>query len=101
AVEKNEAVVVGVNRFQDAQEHMEEILKVDPRLEEEQDKRLGELRKNRDNEKVRLCLEALDKTARDKDNIVYPVISAVENYCTLGEISDCLRKVWGEYHEVL
>jgi methylmalonyl-CoA mutase N-terminal domain/subunit len=101
AVEKNETVVVGVNRFQDAQEHMEEILKVDPHLEEEQDKRLGELRKNRDNEKVRQCLASLDKAARGKDNIVYPVISAVENYCTLGEISDCLRQVWGEYHEVL
>ena len=101
AVEKNETIVVGVNRFQDAQEHMEEILKVDPRLEEEQDKRLSELRANRDNGRVKQCLALLDKTARSKDNIVYPVISAVENYCTLGEISDCLREVWGEYHEVL
>jgi methylmalonyl-CoA mutase N-terminal domain/subunit len=101
AVEKNETIVVGMNRFQDAQEHAEEILKVDPCLEEEQDARLRELRKNRDDAKVRKCLKTLEDTARREDNIVYPVISAVENYCTLGEISDCLRKVWGEYHEVL
>ncbi|MEW5923004.1 MAG: methylmalonyl-CoA mutase family protein [Candidatus Zixiibacteriota bacterium] len=100
-IEKNEMIVVGVNKFKDKEQPMEEILKVDPRLEEEQVKRLKELRKNRDNDKVRKCLKALDDVARGDENIVPPVIDAVEQYATLGEISNCLRDIWGEYHEVL
>jgi len=100
-IEKDEMIVVGVNRFKDKEEPMEEILKVDPHLEEEQVKRLKELRKNRDNRRVGKCLKELDKVARSNDNIVYPVLEAVECYTTLGEISNCLRDIWGEYHEVL
>jgi len=76
-----------------------EILKVDQRLEKRQIERLHELRKNRDNTAVQNCLKELDKTARGSDNIIWPIMSAVEIYATVGEISDTLRKVWGEYHE--
>ncbi|PKK84061.1 MAG: methylmalonyl-CoA mutase [candidate division Zixibacteria bacterium HGW-Zixibacteria-1] len=100
-IEKDEMIVVGVNKFKDKAQPMEEILKVDPHLEEEQVKRLKELRKNRDNEKVGKCLKVLDEVARSNENIVPPVIDAVEQYTTLGEISNCLRDIWGEYHEVL
>jgi len=100
-IEKNEMIVVGVNKFKDKDTPMEEVLKVDPNLEKEQVTRLKELRANRDNAKVEKCLKALDETARGSDNIVGPVIEAVENYTTLGEISNCLRDIWGEYHEVL
>lgn len=98
-IENGETVVVGVNRFESQSPSIPEILKVDHLLEKRQIERLHELRKNRDNTTVQNCLNELDKTARGSDNIVWPIISAVENYATVGEISDTLRKVWGEYHE--
>ena len=100
-IENNETVVVGVNRFETVMESPPDILKVDPELEIRQVKKLNDLRKNRDNNKVEKCINNLDEVARGEDNIVLPIIEAVENYATLGEISDCLRSVWGEYHEAL
>jgi methylmalonyl-CoA mutase N-terminal domain/subunit len=100
-IESNETVVVGVNRFETGEESPPDILKVNPELEMQQIKRLNDLRKNRDNNKVKNCIKNLDNTARGEDNIVPPIIEAVENYTTLGEVSDCLRNVWGEYHEAL
>jgi methylmalonyl-CoA mutase, N-terminal domain len=101
SIEKNETVVVGVNRFESGKESPPDILKVDPELEKQQVKRLNDLRKNRDNSKVKKCINELENVARGENNIVPPIIEAVENYATLGEISGCLRQVWGEYHEVL
>ena len=98
-IENGETVVVGVNRFESQSSSSAEILKVDQRLEKRQIERLHELRKNRDNTAVQNCLKELDKTARGSDNIIWPIMSAVEIYATVGEISDTLRKVWGEYHE--
>jgi len=101
AVEKNKTIVVGVNKFISEKANVYDILKVDPGLEERQIKKLRELKKNRDNNRVKKCLDALEEVASGNDNIVYPVLEAVENYVTLGEISECLRKLWGEYHETL
>ena len=102
AVEKGEAVIVGVNRFRVKTEEIhDDILKVDPQLEQKQVHRLKELRLNRDNEKVNKCLKQLKETAAGKENLVPPIIEAVENYATVGEISDSLREIWGEYHERL
>lgn len=102
AVEKGEAVIVGVNRFGVKTEEIhDDILKVDPQLEQKQVHRLKELRLNRDNEKVNKCLKQLKETAAGKENLVPPIIEAVENYATVGEISDSLREIWGEYHERL
>ena len=74
-------------------------VEVDPKLETEQVRKLTKLKANRDNNKVKQLLDSLKAAANSSDNIVYPVLEAVENYATVGEISDCLRKVWGEYHE--
>jgi methylmalonyl-CoA mutase N-terminal domain/subunit len=63
--------------------------------------RLKELRKKRDNKKAEQCLKRLKDTAGGSDNLMPPIIEAVENYVTVGEISDCLREIWGEYHERL
>jgi len=101
AVENGKSIVVGVNKFVEKDKPLQDILKVDPQLEGRQAARIKELRQKRDNQKVRRCLKALEEVARTDDNMVYPVIEAVENYATLGEISDCLRNVWGEYHESL
>jgi len=101
SVEKDETVVVGVNRFETTEEPLKDILKVDPELETRQVKRLKQLRKNRDNKSIEKCLNNLKDAARGTNNIVYPVLEAVEMYATLGEIANSLREVWGEYHEAL
>jgi methylmalonyl-CoA mutase N-terminal domain/subunit len=98
AVEGGERVVVGVNRFKGEESSSPQMLKVDPLLEENQKERLKKMKAGRDNKKVNNCLNNLRRTAESSENIVGPVIEAVENYATVGEISEQFRKVWGEYH---
>ncbi len=99
AVERGDATIVGVNKFKSQTAAIPQVLKVDPQLEKTQVERLRRLKEGQDKRKVAGCLEALDKTARSGENIVYPVLDAVENYVTVGEIAQTLRQVWGEYHE--
>lgn len=100
AVEKKEQIVVGVNAFQTKQEHqMKNILKVDPSVEERQITTLRKLKVERDNNAVRGTLKDLKEAAKDGKNIVPYVFDAVRAYATLGEISDTLREVFGEYTE--
>ncbi len=100
AIEKKEQIVVGVNAFQTAQEQqMRSILKVDPSVEERQVCALKELRKNRDNNAVRTALKELKEAAKENKNIVPYVFEAIKSYATLGEVSDTLREVYGEYVE--
>ncbi|MBU0984188.1 MAG: methylmalonyl-CoA mutase [candidate division Zixibacteria bacterium] len=99
AIEAEVVTVVGVNRFQTEQATPPAVLKVDPELENEQIARLRELKAGRDATKVDRVLEGLEAAARSGKNIVPPVIEAVEAYATIGEISDVLRQIWGEYHD--
>ncbi len=100
AIESDELTIVGVNRFKsNLDSSPSDILKVDPSLEQKQVEKLKELRKTRNNEKVLRKLEKIRIAAKNDNNIVNPVIEAVEEYATIGEISDCLREIWGEYHE--
>ncbi|MEW6411842.1 MAG: methylmalonyl-CoA mutase family protein [Candidatus Zixiibacteriota bacterium] len=99
AVEKKEITVVGVNKFKSQNAEIPHVLKVDPTLEKQQVKRLNNLKEKRNNDIVKKRLAALGEVARSDGNVVYPVIDAVENYATVGEISDVFREVWGEYHE--
>ena len=99
AVERGEQVIVGVNRF-----HMDEPQKLttfhlDPTIERAQLKRLNELRRNRDNAAVTQCLERLEQIARSSENLMPPILEAAAAYTTLGEISDRLKSVFGEYRE--
>ncbi len=96
-VENGEEIVVGVNRFQTDEEEHPEILKVDRTLEEQQIRRLREIKASRDRDRVNRCMDRLEKAAQSTDNMVVPVMEAVDNRVTVGEISDRLRKVWGEY----
>jgi len=96
-IESGEEVEVGVNRFQVKEAGHPEILKVDRKLEEEQIMRLGEIKASRDQARVKECLDNLDKAARSSDNMVPSVMEAVAQRITVGEISNCLRRVWGEY----
>ncbi|RLG55334.1 MAG: methylmalonyl-CoA mutase, partial [Thermoproteota archaeon] len=71
--------------------------RVDPRVEEKQLKRLREVKEKRDKKAVQKALQQLKKAAEKGENIVPAVIDAVKVYCTIGEISDVLREVYGEY----
>jgi methylmalonyl-CoA mutase, N-terminal domain len=103
AVERGEAVVVGVNRFQQgdhgATQHGPPVFRLDPALEQQQVERLRDLRASRGADRVEQILCELEGAARGSDNLMPKILAACEALATLGEISDTLRKVFGEYRE--
>ncbi|GHO44754.1 hypothetical protein KSX_29170 [Ktedonospora formicarum] len=99
ALEKEETIVVGVNRFTRQEETQAELLRVDPEIGRRQAARLQALRLRRDNELVQQCLQALEQGAKGSENVMPLIIAAVESYATLGEISNSLRHVFGEQRE--
>jgi methylmalonyl-CoA mutase N-terminal domain/subunit len=96
AVESGERVVVGVNRFQQDDGHMTPAFRLDPAIEQAQVERLREVRASRSADAVREKLAALEAAARGADNLMPRVLEAARGLATLGEISDCLRAVFGE-----
>lgn len=96
-IERNEKVIVGVNKFQVEEHNDTPLLKIDDSIRKVQADKLVALRAKRDTAKAQNCLDAISKAAKDGTNLMPIVIEAVENYCTLGEISDTLRKEFGEY----
>ncbi|MGB4751934.1 MAG: methylmalonyl-CoA mutase family protein, partial [Fervidobacterium sp.] len=78
-----------------------EILKVDPELEKKQVERLKKLKERRDNEKVRKSLQKIKEVASTQENLFPYVLEAVKAYATVGEISNALRDVFGEYTETV
>ncbi|MGA2459519.1 MAG: methylmalonyl-CoA mutase family protein [Terriglobales bacterium] len=101
AVDRQEAVVVGVNRFQIGEEKAVPIQRIDPALEPRQVERLRALRAKRNVETWQAALRAVEDTARSGDNLMPRILAAVEANATVGEISDAMRKVYGEYKEVM
>ena len=101
AVDRQEAVVVGVNRFQIEQEHAVPILRIDPALEPRQVERLQALRAKRNPQTWQAAIRAVEDTARSGDNLMPRILAAVEANATVGEISDAMRKVYGEYKEAV
>src|SRR6266571_2519277 len=97
--EKEESIVVGVNRFIMENEERPTLLRVDPEVGKRQKAKLALLRQRRDNEQVRQVLAALERGAAGIKNLMPLIIDAVEAYATLGEISDAMRHVFGEQHE--
>ena len=97
-VEQKERIVVGVNEYVIPEERCTlPILRVDPAVQEQQRTRLRALRERRDNERVSVLLERLREAAQGTDNLMPIILECVEAYCTLGEICDVLREVFGEY----
>ena len=97
AVETGDRVVVGLNKFQTANEPPADLLRVDPSVRENQVNKLAALRNERDQAAVDGALADLVKTAQGDGNLMPPIIAAVKTYATLGEICDALRSVFGEY----
>ncbi|HET7618135.1 MAG TPA: methylmalonyl-CoA mutase family protein, partial [Vicinamibacterales bacterium] len=100
SVEKREKIIVGVNGYVQEDEEPVPILYIDETTAERQLARLEDLRKTRDNDRVRATLDALRETARGRGNTMYPLLDCVRAYATVGEMCDALRDVWGEYEEV-
>ena len=98
-VERGEKIVVGVNRFQHDSEHSLTALQIDPEIEREQVERLREVRASRNQAEIVARLGALEQAARGSDNLMPRILAACEAMATVGEISDTLRKVFGEYRD--
>ncbi|HWY48232.1 MAG TPA: methylmalonyl-CoA mutase family protein [Bryobacteraceae bacterium] len=98
-MERADAVVVGVNRFkQDAAEPLA-AFRLDPELERQQIERLRQVRASRSAADVEQRLQGLDQAARGTENLMPHILGCAEAHATVGEISDRLRTVFGEYQE--
>lgn len=101
-IEEGKRIIVGVNKFQTDEPIEVEILKVDPSIREKQIERLKKLRSERDNKKVEETLDKLRNAAENEDENLMPyIIEAHRHLATLGEVTDVLREVWGEYRAPL
>jgi methylmalonyl-CoA mutase N-terminal domain/subunit len=96
-IETGEKIIVGVNKFKASQEEPVPGFKIDDAIRQVQSEKLQALRRNRNNAKCDNILQSLNDAACGDENIMPVVINAVENKCTLGEIADTLREVYGEY----
>ena len=97
AVDAGESVVVGVNRYQTDESARVEMFELEPEIERQQVDRVREVRRTRDQRTWQAALGAVESAARGRDNLVPHIIAAVEARATVGEISDTLRSVFGEY----
>ena len=99
AVETKEQIVVGVNDFVASEERGIPTLRIEPEIERNQVQRLQALRAKRDSAKTKAALTELERRAHGTENLLPAILAAVEAYATVGEISDALRRVYGEYQE--
>lgn len=98
-IEENEKIIVGVNKYQIKESQHKDLLKIDIKVQEEQIKFLKKIRSERNNDEVNKNLSALKKAAEGSDNLMPPILAAVRNYASIGEICNTMRSVFGEYKE--
>ena len=97
-IESGDRIIVGVNEFQVEENVSVPVMRVDPAVEDEQVARLARIKKERNQQAAAFCLANLQKAAQnDGANLMEPVLDAVRSYCSLGEICNVLRDVFGEY----
>lgn len=96
-IESTERIIVGVNSFQSENKYDTPVFSIDESIREIQTQKLNYLKKSRNQTAATSCLSNLKNAAHNGINIMPVVIEAVENHCTLGEISDVLREVFGEH----
>lgn len=99
AVECEERIVVGMNRFVSGEPRPIPLLRIDPEIERSQRQRLRALRAQRDASAVANSLDEVERRARNRGNLMPAILAAVEAYATVGEISDAMRRAFGEYRE--
>jgi len=98
-IETKKRIIVGLNQFQIEEEPLKDILRINPEVEQYQREKLARVKRERDNGRVKITLADVKKAAQGTTNVVPPILAAVKAYATLGEISDVLREVFGEYRE--
>lgn len=96
-IERKEKIIVGVNEFQSKETSEPELLEIDEKMRARQIDRLAAVRKKRNGLKVQASLNALTSAAKTDENTLPSILACVESYATVGEISNALRAVWGEY----
>ncbi|HTU42833.1 MAG TPA: methylmalonyl-CoA mutase family protein [Candidatus Aquilonibacter sp.] len=101
AVDQEQAIVVGVNRFEVEAERPIPIQRIDPSLEPKQIERVRALRAKREAGAWKSALSKVEDAARSGENLMPRILAAVEAYATVGEISDAMRRVFGEYREAV
>jgi methylmalonyl-CoA mutase N-terminal domain/subunit len=101
AIEKNELIIVGVNKFTIEEPPPAGLLKISGEVETAQKKSLAEVKAKRDNEAVKAALAKLEAAAKGTDNLIPLILDAVKVYATLGEISDVFRGVFGKHQETV
>jgi methylmalonyl-CoA mutase, N-terminal domain len=99
AVERRDQIVVGVNEFVAEEERAIPTLRIDPQIERTQIARLQSLRARRDASRVSAALAELSRRATTTENLLPAILATVESHATVGEISDTLRRTFGEYQE--
>ena len=99
AVERGEQIIVGVNRFVAEKETPIPTLRIDPEMERAQVERVRALRERRDSARASQAVAEVERRARSGENLMPAIADAVEAFATVGEISDALRRVFGEYTE--
>ncbi len=98
-IESGERVIVGVNKFQVEEEEPKGLLKINPRVQQEQIKFLSKIKAERNSDSVNLALKKLKSAAQGNDNLMPFIVEAVKNYASIGEICNTMRDVFGEYKE--
>lgn len=98
-IESKKQIVVGVNDFMVDEEPSIKVSKIDPEAEKRQLQKLKKIKSERDHQKVDQSLSRIKQAAEGRENLMPSVIDAVKEYATVGEISDALREVFGEYRE--
>ncbi len=98
-IERQQRVIVGVNRYELDDEPELEILRIDPSLEQKQIDRVQALRARRDSAQVEQRLAELKRVAAGDENLMPAIVDAARDYVTMGEICDAFREVWGVWRE--
>ncbi len=96
-IERNEKIIVGVNKFVIDEKNTTPVFKIEDAIQTQQIEQLNTVKQNRNTEAANHALSALRQAAQSTENIMPLVLTAVEAYCSLGEIADVLRSVYGEY----
>jgi methylmalonyl-CoA mutase N-terminal domain/subunit len=99
SIENKQRIIVGVNDFVGEETGVPDLLHVDEALAGKQKERLRQVRLQRDKKAVASNLDGLRAAAKSRENLIPCILSCVEAYASVGEISDALREVWGEYKD--
>jgi methylmalonyl-CoA mutase N-terminal domain/subunit len=99
AIENGNRIIVGLNKFIEKEKIKNKYIKINKTIEKNQIATLREVKKKRDNKKVKKSLEQIKEASLTSKNLIPPVIDAVECYTSIGEICGTLRQEWGEYEE--